>query len=135
MGGNEVGAEDDKLKGDVRPRMIKSPCNRVSLGKKKLVSLDAQVFNGIQPNSAGSVTNSSSSVSGSFKGATSISGLMNVAANFLASFSSNPQQTKLPFAKTKTSPSLPLSPHFGIHHDSWSVWDIGGRYLCNRERV
>jgi len=70
----------------------------------------------------GSKTNSSSSVSCSLRGPTSMPGVRSktLAANFFASVPPNPPQTKLPLEKTKTSPSLPssLSPHLGIHQGS-----------------
>ena len=122
-----MGIFSSELRGDTRPSIIKSPCNRVFLLKTpNQLHTPQSIYTSL--NSVGSVTNSSSSVSASLSSPTCASDLDRYCnANFDASCSPNPQHTKLPFAKTNISPSLPFSPHFGTHHDSWRVRDCGGR--------
>lgn len=52
--------------------------------------------------------------------------------NLFASSSDRPQQTRLPFEKTKTSPSRPGFPHLGIHQASKRACDLGGKSGCER---
>jgi hypothetical protein len=111
---------------------MRSPCSRVRLYHNK--SAKSYKVTGINIHSAGSITNSSSSVSASdsFSGAiaTPFARPITVLANFCASWSSKPQHTKLPLENMNTSPSLPLpgvGDHFGTQRASCSILDEGGR--------